>query len=208
MKRTLCTTSPEFNSSYYIVSTTEIRGSTDNTFTWIRCETTTIIISLGCAIYTDLGTWWASSHGKEHHPRWGLFFHSLGLHFGGLPTSPSLSRFLCLFVVAHEAQHSTAPVAGYKVLGFVCKGVHVSLCYVVALCNINWWCCCCCYSSRGRSWKEDSHTEQSYIFINACSAISYFYTVRACNYHFAHTISSAGEVLFSGVVVQHQHPPA
>lgn len=120
----------------------------------------------------------------------------------------SLSRSLCLFVVAHEAQHSTAPVAGYKVLGFVCKGVHVSLCYVVALCNINWWCCCCCYSSRGRSWKEDSHTEQSYIFINACSAISYFYTVRACNYHFAHTISSAGEVLFSGVVVHYHHPPA
>lgn len=99
MKRTLCTTSPEFNSSYYIVSTTEIRGSTDNTFTWwIRCETTTIIISLGCAIYTDLGTWWASSHGKEHHPRWGLFFHSLGLHFGGLPTSPShsLASSVCL----------------------------------------------------------------------------------------------------------------
>lgn len=208
MKRTLCTTSPEFNSSYYIVSTTEIRGSTDNTFTWrIRCETTTIIISLGCAIYTDLGTWWASSHGKEHHPRWGLFFHSLGLHFGGLPTSPShsLAPSVCLSLPTKHSIRLLRLLG--KVLGFVCRGVHVLLCYVVALCNINWWCCCCC-CSRGRSWKEDSHTEQSYIFINACSAISYFYTVRACNYHFAHTISSAGEVLFSGVVVQYHQPPA
>lgn len=87
----------------------------------------------------------------------------------------SLSRSLCLFVVAHEAQHSTAPVAGQST-GVRLQG---SACFVML--------CCCTLQHQLvvlllllLQWREVMEGRQSY------RAIIHIYKCMFCNLIFLH----------------------